>query len=345
MENNGNNLITLDELQVYYRIGGGLFREAKKVKAVDGVSFDIKKGETLGLVGESGCGKSTLGKAILRLTEPTGGRVLYNGQDLAHLPQRAMREQRKHLQMIFQDPYASLNPRMTVGNIIGEPIRTFDLANGSSVNEKVEELMETVGLSRRFIKRYPHEFSGGQRQRIGIARALAVDPEFIVADEPISALDVSIQAQIMNLMERLQAEKGLTYLFISHDLRAVRHLADRVAVMYLGRIVELAQSKEIYAEPLMPYSKALISAVPVPDPEIEATRERIILKGDVPSPINPPSGCPFHTRCPFAIDDCKRIIPALAEIKPAHFAACIRINPEHPHIEHNAGKGAIGVGE
>jgi len=256
-----------------------------------------------------------------------------------------MREQRKQLQMIFQDPYASLNPRMTVGNIIGEPIRTFGLANGKSVNEKVEELMETVGLSRRFIKRYPHEFSGGQRQRIGIARALAVDPEFIVADEPISALDVSIQAQIMNLMERLQAEKGLTYLFISHDLRAVRHLSDRVAVMYLGKIVELADGKDIYAEPLMPYSKALISAVPVPDPDIEATRERIILKGDVPSPINPPSGCHFHTRCPFAIEDCKRIVPALAEIKPNHFAACIRINPEHPHIENNEGMGAIGEGE
>jgi oligopeptide transport system ATP-binding protein len=345
MNANANNLITLDELQVYYRIGGGLFREAKNVKAVDGVSLDIRKGETLGLVGESGCGKSTLGKAILRLTEPTGGRVLYNGKDLAHLPQSAMREQRKHLQMIFQDPYASLNPRMTVGNIIGEPIRTFGLANGKSVNEKVEELMETVGLSRRFIKRYPHEFSGGQRQRIGIARALAVDPEFIVADEPISALDVSIQAQIMNLMERLQAEKDLTYLFISHDLRAVRHLSDRVAVMYLGKIVELANGKEIYAEPLMPYSKALISAVPVPDPDIEATRERIILTGDVPSPINPPSGCHFHTRCPFAIEECKKIVPALAEIKPNHFAACIRINPEHPHIEHNSGMGAIGAGE
>ncbi len=345
METNGNTIITLDDLEVYYRIGGGLFREAKIVKAVDGVTFDIRRGETLGLVGESGCGKSTLGKAILRLTEPTGGRVLFNGKDLAHLPKSAMREQRKHLQMIFQDPYASLNPRMTVGNIIGEPIRTFGLANGKSVNAKVEDLMETVGLSRRFIKRYPHEFSGGQRQRIGIARALAVDPEFIVADEPISALDVSIQAQIMNLMERLQAEKGLTYLFISHDLRAVRHLSDRVAVMYLGKIVELADGKDIYAEPLMPYSKALISAVPVPDPEIEATRERIILTGDVPSPINPPPGCHFHTRCPFAIDDCKRIVPALAEIKPNHFAACIRINPEHPHIEHNAGVGAIGAGD
>jgi oligopeptide transport system ATP-binding protein len=342
--NNRDSLISLQDLQVHYKIGGGLFKQTKQVRAVDGVSLDIKKGETLGLVGESGCGKSTLGKAILRLTEPTGGKVLYNGKDLAHLPQSGMREQRKNLQMIFQDPYASLNPRMTVGSIIGEPIRTFGLANGQSVDSRVQELMETVGLSRRFAKRYPHEFSGGQRQRIGIARALAVDPEFIVADEPISALDVSIQAQIMNLMEKLQAEKSLTYLFISHDLRAVRHLSDRVAVMYLGKIVELAGGKEIYRDPLMPYSIALISAVPVPDPEIEATRERIILKGDVPSPINPPSGCHFHTRCPFAIPECKAKVPQLVEIKPSHFAACIRINSEHPNIEENAsqGMGAIG---
>jgi oligopeptide transport system ATP-binding protein len=345
MTNNENEtLISMQDLQVHYRLGGGLFSEAKIVKAVDGVSLDIKKGETLGLVGESGCGKSTLGKAILRLTEPTGGKVLFNGKDLASLPQSGMREQRKHLQMIFQDPYASLNPRMTVGNIIGEPIRTFGLKNGGSVEEKVQNLMETVGLSRRFTKRYPHEFSGGQRQRIGIARALAVDPEFIVADEPISALDVSIQAQIMNLMERLQAEKNLTYLFISHDLRAVRHLSDRVAVMYLGKIVELAGGKEVYRDPLMPYTRALISAVPVPDPEIEATRERIILTGDVPSPINPPSGCHFHTRCPFSIDECKQIVPKLVEIKPAHRAACIRINSQNPDIEQNAklGLGAIG---
>ena len=321
-----------------------MFKEAKRVRAVDGVSLEIRKGETLGLVGESGCGKSTLGKAILRLTEPTGGKVLYNGKDLANLPQSAMRDQRKNLQMIFQDPYASLNPRMTVGTIIGEPIRTFGLAKGQSVESMVQDLVETVGLSRRFVKRYPHEFSGGQRQRIGIARALAVDPEFIVADEPISALDVSIQAQIMNLMEKLQAEKDLTYLFISHDLRAVRHLSDRVAVMYLGKIVELANGKEIYRDPLMPYSKALISAVPVPDPAIEATRERIILKGDVPSPINPPTGCHFHTRCPFAIEECKQIVPQLVEIKPSHYAACIRINAEHPNIEENAkqGLGAIG---
>lgn len=363
-ETSNNNLISLQNLQVYYKTSGkglvstligDMFRtrgrhisnlstrdlnvktktEGKFVKAVDGVSLDIKKGETLGLVGESGCGKSTLGKAILRLTEPTGGQVFYNGKDLARLSTAQMRDERKSLQMIFQDPYASLNPRMTVGQIIGEPIKTFGLTNGKSVDEKVQELMETVGMSRRFVKRYPHEFSGGQRQRIGIARALAVDPEFIVADEPISALDVSIQAQIMNLMERLQAEKNLTYLFISHDLRAVRHLSDRVAVMYLGKIVELAEGKDIYSDPLMPYTKALISAVPVPDPKIEAKRTRIILTGDVPSPINPPSGCHFHTRCPYAIEECKQIVPSLVEIKPRHFAACIRISPEYPNIEEN----------
>ena len=336
-------LLSLKDLEVYYRSGGGLFSSSKTVKAVDGVSLDIKKGETLGLVGESGCGKSTLGKAILRLTEPTGGSVLYDGKNLRTLSKSEMRDKRKDLQMIFQDPYASLNPRMTVGNIIGEPIRTFGIGGGS-VDARVQELMETVGLSRRFAKRYPHEFSGGQRQRIGIARALAVDPEFIVADEPISALDVSIQAQIMNLMERLQSEKNLTYLFFSHDLRAVRHLSDRVAVMYLGRIVELADGKEIYRDPLMPYTQALISAVPVPDPEIEAKRERIILKGDVPSPIDPPRGCHFHTRCQYAIPECSATSPTLVEIKPLHYAACIRINAENPNIADNtaAGRGAIG---
>jgi oligopeptide transport system ATP-binding protein len=345
MTEDANNLISIQNLEVHYRTGGGLFTPAKKVQAVDGVSLEIKKGETLGLVGESGCGKSTLGKAILRLTEPTGGRVMYNGRNLASLSNSEMREQRKHLQMIFQDPYASLNPRMTVGQIIGEPIRTFGLSKNGGVTPQVEELMETVGLSRRFIKRYPHEFSGGQRQRIGIARALAVDPEFIVADEPISALDVSIQAQIMNLMERLQAEKQLTYLFISHDLRAVRHLSDRVAVMYLGKIVELADGREVYADPLMPYTRALISAVPVPDPEIESRRTRIILTGDVPSPINPPSGCRFRTRCPYAIAECAAIVPSLVEIKPRHQAACIRISPEHPDIEANAtaGLGVVGT--
>lgn len=314
-----------------------------EVKAVDGVSIDIRKGETLGLVGESGCGKSTLGLAILRLTEPTEGQVLFRNRDLAKLSNREMREHRRHLQIIFQDPYASLNPRMTVGQIVREPLDTFRLATGREADERVRELLETVGLSERFIKRYPHEFSGGQRQRIGIARALAVDPAFIVADEPISALDVSIQAQILNLLERLRREKKLTYLFISHDLRAIRHVSDRVAVMYLGKLVEIAEARTIYDEPLMPYTKALISAVPVPDPEVEATRQRIVLDGDVPSPINPPDGCRFHTRCPYVIDVCKKVVPPLVEIKRNHFAACIRISPEQPDIDNVAPGAAPGL--
>jgi oligopeptide transport system ATP-binding protein len=313
------------------------------VKAVDGVSLDIFAGETLGLVGESGCGKSTLGRAILRLTDPTSGQILYRNRDLAHLSRRQMREHRRHLQIIFQDPYASLNPRMTVGEIVREPLSTFRLAKGEKADQRVQDLMEIVGLSKRFIKRYPHEFSGGQRQRIGIARALAVDPDFIVADEPISALDVSIQAQILNLLEKLQREKNLTYLFISHDLRAVRHAASRIAVMYLGKIVEIADAKAIYDDPLMPYTKALISAVPVPDPTVEATRKRMVLEGDVPSPINPPRGCRFHTRCPYAIESCREVVPPLVEIKPNHFAACIRISPEQPQIESVAPGEAPGL--
>jgi len=254
-----------------------------------------------------------------------------------------MRALRRHLQVIFQDPYASLNPRMTVSQIIGEPLETFRLAGGQEKKQRVQELMEMVGLSPHFLKRYPHEFSGGQRQRIGIARALAVDPEFIVADEPISALDVSIQSQILNLLQRLRAEKNLTYLFISHDLRAVRHVSDRVAVMYLGKIVELAEANSIYANPLMPYTKALISAVPVPDPKVEATRQRIVLEGDVPSPIKPPQGCRFHTRCPYAIEACREIEPKLVEIQPKHFAACIRISPAQPDIERVAPGEAPGL--
>ena len=331
-------LISIRDLKVHFDMSGG-----KIVKAVDGVTFDIFKGETLGLVGESGCGKSTLGRAILRLTEPTSGEVFYRDRDLAHLSAREMRQQRRHLQIIFQDPYASLNPRMTVGQIVGEPLDTFGLARGREAERKVQELMETVGLSKRFIKRYPHEFSGGQRQRIGIARALAVDPDFIVADEPISALDVSIQAQIMNLLERLRREKNLTYLFISHDLRAVRHVSDRVAVMYLGKLVELADSATVYEDPLMPYTKALISAVPVPDPEVELQRRRIILEGDVPSPINPPAGCRFHTRCPYAIQACREVEPKLVEIKPAHFVACLRISPAQPNIDNVLAGAAPGL--
>jgi len=348
---NDQPLLSIRDLKVHFDLSydaildrvlrGGV--KKRVVKAVDGVSLDIFSGETVGLVGESGCGKSTLGRAILRLTEPTSGQVIFRNLDLAHLSAGDLRQQRRNLQIIFQDPYASLNPRMTIGQIVGEPLETFRLARGAAAEQRVKELLETVGLSQRYIKRYPHEFSGGQRQRIGIARALAVDPDFIVADEPISALDVSIQAQILNLLERLQVQKRLTYLFISHDLRAIRHVSDRTAVMYLGKLVELADSKTLYDEPLMPYTKALISAVPVPDPKIEATRQRITLEGDVPSPINPPSGCRFHTRCPFAIEACREVEPQLLEIKPAHYAACIRISPSEPHIEDVAPGAAPGL--
>ena len=338
-------LISIRDLKVHFPVARrGLWRRSREVvHAVDGVTLEINSGETLGLVGESGCGKTTLGRAILRLSEPTSGQILFRTQDLAHLSNRELRAHRRHLQIVFQDPYASLNPRMTVSQIISEPIDTFVLAKGDARKQRVQELMEMVGLSPRFLKRYPHEFSGGQRQRIGIARALAVDPEFIVADEPISALDVSIQAQIMNLLGRLKDQKNLTYLFISHDLRAVRHVADRIAVMYLGKIVELAPAKSLSAEPLMPYTKALISAVPVPDPTIEATRQRIVLQGDVPSPINPPLGCRFHTRCPYAIEACAQIEPQLRQIKPQHLAACIRISPEQPDIERVAPGEAPGL--
>jgi len=345
MDKEAQPLISIKGLKVHFPLAGGsLFRRSRQVvKAVDGVTLDIYPGETLGLVGESGCGKSTLGRAILRLTEPTSGQIFFRGTDLAHLSNSAMREQRRHLQIIFQDPYASLNPRMTVSQIIGEPLETFQLARGLAKKKRVQELMEMVGLSARFLKRYPHEFSGGQRQRIGIARALAVDPAFIVADEPISALDVSIQAQIMNLLDRLRRQKNLTYLFISHDLRAIQHVSDRVAVMYLGKIVELADGKTISQNPLMPYTKALISAVPVPDPKIEAKRRRIVLEGDVPSPINTPRGCRFHTRCPYAVEVCSEIEPQLVQIKPHHFAACIRISPAEPDIDRVAPGAAPGL--
>ena len=346
MDSNTQPLISIQDLTVHFPVRRSLFGRAHQVvKAVDGVSLNIFAGETLGLVGESGCGKTTLGRAILRLIEPTSGQVMFRGEDLAHLSSSALRAQRRHLQIIFQDPYASLNPRMTVSQIISEPLATFRLARGEQRTRRVQELMQQVGLSPRFLKRYPHEFSGGQQQRIGIARALSVDPEFVVADEPISALDVSIQSQIMNLLDRLRREKNLTYLFISHDLRAVQHVSDRVAVMYLGKIVELAPAKAVYSRPLMPYTKALISAVPVPDPKVEATRKRIMLEGDVPSPINPPSGCRFRTRCPYAVHACADVEPPLVEILPNHFAACIRISPEQPDIERVAPGAAPGLNQ
>ena len=346
MESKTQSLISIKDLNVHFPVRKSLFGRSRQiVKAVDGVSLDIFAGETLGLVGESGCGKTTLGRAILRLVEPTSGQVMFRGEDLAHLSSSAMRAQRRHLQIIFQDPYASLNPRMTVSQIISEPLATFGLARGPERTRRVQELMQQVGLSPRFLKRYPHEFSGGQRQRIGIARALSVDPQFVVADEPISALDVSIQSQIMNLLDRLRREKNLTYLFISHDLRAVQHVSDRVAVMYLGKIVELAPAKAIYSRPLMPYTKALISAVPVPDPKVEATRKRIMLEGDVPSPINPPSGCRFRTRCPYAVAACADVEPQMVEILPNHLAACIRISPEQPDIERVAPGAAPGLSQ
>ncbi len=324
-----NNLISIRNLTVSYRTGGGLFRSSQTFNAVDGVSLDIKKGETLGLVGESGCGKSTLGKAILQLTKSSAGSIVFDGVELTDLTNSSMREVRKNAQMIFQDPYASLDPRMTSGEIVAEPLRAFKLDAG---NKQIENLLNIVGLRSEFKARLPREMSGGQRQRIGIARALGSEPDFIVADEPLSALDVSIQAQIMNLIRELKSLRRLTILFISHDLRAVRHLSDRIAVMYLGRIVEIANADELYSEPLMPYTQALLSAIPVADPKA-VRRERIVLKGDVPSPHDPPSGCRFRTRCQYAIDDCARVTPELVEIKPLHFAACIRISPEHPRIE------------
>ena len=338
-------ILSVSDLKKYFPVkSSGLVRRTiGNVQAVDGVSFEVVEGSALGLVGESGCGKSTTGRLITRLYEPTAGSMMFEGKDLATLSNRAMTPMRREVQMIFQDPYSSLNPRHTVGTIVGTPLRVHKVVPEKQVLNRVRELLEVVGLNPEHYNRYPNEFSGGQRQRIGIARALAADPDFVVADEPISALDVSIQAQIMNLMERLQRERDLTYLFISHDLRAIRHVSDRVAVMYLGKLVELADAKVIYRDPLMPYTKALISAVPVPDPVVEAARRRIVLQGDVPSPINPPQGCRFHTRCPWAIEQCKEVVPPLAEIKPNHFAACIRISPEEPDIEKVAPGDAPGL--
>lgn len=319
----GEVLMEIDNLQMHFPITEGIIfqRKVGAVKAVDGVNFTIRKGETLGLVGESGCGKSTTGRAILQLYRPTGGQVRYKGRDLVQMKGEELRKMRRNLQIIFQDPYASLNPRMTVGNIIGEPLEVHGLAKGKAKQDRVRQLLKVVGLNPNYVNRYPHEFSGGQRQRIGIARALAVEPDFIVADEPISALDVSIQAQVVNLLEDLQAEFGLTYLFIAHDLSVVRHISDRIAVMYLGKVVELADRHELYTAPMHPYTKALLSAIPIPDPILEEKRKRIILEGDVPSPINPPSGCHFRTRCPLAQEICKTE-PEFIEHRPNHFTAC-----------------------
>ncbi len=321
---NGKALVQVRGLKKYFPITQGILiqRKVADVKAVDGLDFEIERGETLGLVGESGCGKSTTGRSILQLYRPTAGEVLFEGKDLAKLKGEELRKMRRNMQMIFQDPYASLNPRMTVGDIIGEPLEVHSIAKGKEKKERVQELLQIVGLNPYFVNRYPHEFSGGQRQRIGVARALAVQPDFIVCDEPISALDVSIQAQIINLLEELQTKFNLTYLFIAHDLSVVRHISDRVAVMYLGKIVELTDRNSLYSNPLHPYTKALLSAVPIPDPNVEEKRERIILVGDVPSPVNPPQGCRFHTRCPLAIDICKRVDPEFRDVGANHHVAC-----------------------
>jgi len=320
---NNETLLRVDDLVMHFPIYRGVFqRQVGAVRAVDGVSFDIKRGETLGLVGESGCGKSTTGRTILQLYRPTAGSVHFEDVDLIHLKGEELRKMRRKMQMIFQDPYASLNPRMTVADIVGEPLMVHNVATGKEIQERVQHLLEVVNLNPSFASRYPHEFSGGQRQRIGVARALALQPSFIVCDEPISALDVSIQAQVVNLLEELQEQFNLTYLFIAHDLSMVKHISDRVAVMYLGVIVELAARDELYSKPLHPYTRALLSAVPIPDPVADAKRERTILKGDVPSPANPPSGCRFRTRCPIAQEVCSQSRPEFREIRPGHFVAC-----------------------
>lgn len=322
----GEPLIKVRNLKKHFPIRRGVLqRQVGAVQAVDGVSFDIIKGETLGLVGESGCGKSTAGRTILQLLKPTAGDVYLNGQDLTKMGRSDLRKERRRMQMIFQDPYSSLNPRMTVGNIVGEPLLIHNIGNAASRRERVQELLNLVGLNPYFINRYPHEFSGGQRQRIGVARALATNPSFIVADEPISALDVSIQAQVVNLLDDLKSELGLTYLFIAHDLSMVRYISDRVAVMYLGRIVEISHRDEVYDHALHPYTQALLSAIPIPDPEKEGKRKRIILEGDVPSPANPPSGCRFHPRCQFATDICGQEDPEFRNLgtpNSPHMVAC-----------------------
>ncbi len=335
MDAKNETLVEVRELKKYFPITRGVFqRHVGDVKAVDGVSFTIRRGETLGLVGESGSGKTTVGRTMLRLYEPTAGEIIFEDRDLAKLSSGELRSTRQRMQIIFQDPYASLNPRMTVGGIVGEPLEVHRVARGKEKRERVQELLRLVGLNPYFVNRYPHEFSGGQRQRIGIARALALNPDLIVCDEPISSLDVSIQAQVVNLLEELQDRMGLTYLFIAHDLSMVRHISDRVAVMYLGKIMELTGRDELYVNPLNPYTQALMSAVPVPDPVVEESRRRIILEGDIPSPSTPPEGCNFSTRCPLARDVCFGSHPELIEVEPDHFCAC--------HVVEREGKAEIG---
>jgi oligopeptide transport system ATP-binding protein len=317
------NLVVVRDLKKYFPITAGILqRHVADVKAVDGIDFEIRAGETLGLVGESGSGKTTAGRVILRLADATSGSITYDGRELVGLSRSELRPLRKEMQIIFQDPYASLNPRMTVGSIVREPLEIHGIAHGAEAQARVQELLRLVGLQPQHANRYPHEFSGGQRQRVGVARALAVGPKFIVADEPVSALDVSIQAQVINLLQDLQQQLGLTYLFIAHDLSVVRHISNRVAVMYVGKIVEIADRDALYDNPLHPYTQALLSAIPIPEPEVERRRKRIILSGDIPSPVNPPSGCRFHTRCPVAFDRCSVEVPAFNEYAPGHRAAC-----------------------
>jgi oligopeptide transport system ATP-binding protein len=316
-------LLRVRNLKKHFPITGGLLsRQVGAVKAVDGISFEIKPGETLGLVGESGCGKSTAGRAILQLQRPTSGQVFFEDHDLMKLNAEELRRLRPKMQMIFQDPYASLNPRHSVGKIVGEPLVIHGIMKGKELEDRVAELLNLVGMNPAYMRRFPHEFSGGQRQRIGIARALSLNPSFVVCDEPISALDVSIQAQVVNLLQDLQGQLGLTYLFIAHDLSMVKHISHRIAVMYLGKIMELCDKDTLFDDPLHPYTQSLISAVPLPDPKLERKRQRIILKGEVPSPANPPKGCVFNTRCPLAVDRCLQIVPAYREVRTGHFVAC-----------------------
>ena len=322
MNNKNDIILEVKNLCKYFPVKKGLFASNSFVKAVDNVSFSIRRGETLGLVGESGCGKTTTGRTILKLYEPTSGQIIFNGEDITNYSDKKMVSLRKNMQMIFQDPYASLNPRMTVGDIIGEAIDIHGLYKGEERTKRIRYLLDRVGLNGSHINRYAHEFSGGQRQRIGIARALAVQPDFIVCDEPISALDVSIQAQVINMLEELQEEFGLTYLFIAHDLSMVKHISDRIGVMYLGKIVEISESNELYKKPLHPYTKGLLSSIPISDPKKAKKTEIILIKGDVPSPIDIPTGCRFHTRCPYATDICRNIEPEIKEVEKGHFVSC-----------------------